>query len=277
MKNTTGSVPSSAPGREEESAGTTLAQIVRLGAQRMLQQGLEEEVNAFLAEHAEVRDKRERRLVVRNGHIAEREVLTGAGALAVRQPRVRDRRRDPDERVQFSSSILPPYLRRAKNLDELIPWLYLRGISTGDFQPALEALLGENAKGLSPNVIVRLKEKWFQELEEWNRRDLSQTEYVYVWADGVYFNIRLEDERQCILVLMGATADGTKELIAVQDGFRESEQSWSELMRDVKRRGLTVAPKLAVGEARAELAAVLRWRGVFRALEVRARLGKLVR
>jgi transposase-like protein len=224
----------------------------------MLQQALEEEVNTFLAEHAEVRDECSRRLVVRNGRVPAREILTGAGAVAVRQPRVRDRRRDPDERVQFSSSILPPYLRRAKNLDELIPWLYLRGISTGDFQPALEALLGENAKGLSPNVIVRLKEKWFQELEEWNRRDLSQTEYVYVWADGVYFNIRLEDERQCILVLMGATADGTKELVAIQDGFRESEQSWGELMSDVKRRGLTVAPKLAVGDGALGFWAALR-------------------
>ena len=257
-KTTSDSVPSGTPGSEGESVATTLAQLVRLGAQRMLQQALEEEVNAFLGEHAEVRDDGDRRLVIRNGHVPERELLTGAGALEVRQPRVRDRRTDSDERVRFSSSILPPYLRRSKNLDELIPWLYLRGISTGDFQPALEALLGKNAKGLSPNVIVRLKEKWFQELEEWNRRDLSKTEYVYVWADGVYFNIRLEDERQCILVLMGATADGTKELIAVQDGFRESEQSWSELMSDVKRRGLTVAPKLAIGDGALGFWAALR-------------------
>src|SRR5262249_39961663 len=158
-------------------------------------QALEQEVNAFLAGHAEVHDATGHRLVVRNGQLPVREVLTGAGPLEVRQPRVRDRRADPEERVRFSSSILPPYLRRSKNLDELIPWLYLRGISTGDFQAVLEALLGANAKGLSSNVIVRLKEKWFQELEEWNRRDLSKTQYVYVWADGVYFNIRLEDER----------------------------------------------------------------------------------
>ncbi len=147
--------------------------------------------------------------------------------------------------------MLPPYLRRSRSLDELIPWLYLKGVSTGDFTDALRVLLGENAPGLSANCVVRLKEQWSAEYERWSRRDLSQTQYVYLWADGIYVNVRLESEensRQCLLVLMGATADGKKELIAVRDGYRESEQSWSELLLDLKGRGLSLAPKLAVGD-----------------------------
>jgi len=238
-----------------------LDEIVREGAQRMLQAAIEKEVEEFLQEHAQRRDEEGRRLVVGNGHLPSRGVLTGAGNLEVRQPRARDNTPDPAERVQFSSKILPPYLRRSKSIDDLIPWLYLKGISTGDFAEALQTLVGEDAKGLSPNVIVRLKEHWCQEYEAWSRRDLSGKQYVYVWADGIYANIRLEDEenrRQCMLVLMGATAEGRKELIAVVDGYRESEQSWYELLVELRQRGLKFAPRLAVGDGALGFWAALR-------------------
>jgi len=179
----------------------------------------------------------------------------------VQQPRVRDNSPNKDERVQFSSAILPPYLRRSKAIEEFIPWLYLKGISTGDFSEALQTLLGEQARGLSPNVIVRLKEQWTAEYEEWNRRDLTGKQYVYLWADGIYVNVRLEDtenQRQCLLVVMGATAEGDKELIAVMDGYRESEQSWSELLVDLRQRGLTLAPLLATGDGALGFWAALR-------------------
>jgi putative transposase len=247
--------------REQFEGRSPLDELVRTGAQRMLQKAIEDEVQQFLFEHAERVDQQGRRLVVRNGHLPSRELLTGAGPLEVRQPRVRDNTPDPDQRVRFSSTILPPYLRRSKSIDELIPWLYLKGVSTGDFSEALQALLGENAKGLSPNVIVRLKEQWCQEYEQWSRRDLSDKQYVYVWADGIYANIRLEtpeNRRQCMLVLMGATAEGHKELIAVIDGYRESEQSWYELLVGLKQRGLTFAPKLAVGDGALGFWAALR-------------------
>jgi transposase-like protein len=228
-----------------------LDDLVRQGAQRMLQAALEREVDAFLARYEDRRDEKGNRLVVRNGRMPSRDILTGAGPLEVQQPRVRDKSPEKAERVEFSSSILPPYLRRSKSVDELIPWLYLKGISTGDFQEALQALLGENAKGLSANVVVRLKEQWSQEYEQWRRRDLSDKHYVYIWADGIHTKVRLEDAEnkgQCLLVLMGATADGQKELIAVLDGYRESKQSWRELLVDLKHRGLAIAPKLAIGD-----------------------------
>lgn len=237
-----------------------LDELIRYGAQRMLQTAVEAEVDEFIAQHAERRDAAGNRLVVRNGRLPSRELLTGAGRLEIRQPRVRDNS-PPTERVQFSSSILPPYLRRSKAIDELIPWLYLKGISTGDFTEALQALLGENAPALSPNVVVRLKEQWGQEYDAWRRQDLSDKQYVYVWADGVHVNVRLENEanqRQCILVLMAATADGRKELLAVADGYRESEQSWHELLVDLKSRGLVLAPKLAVGDGALGFWAALR-------------------
>jgi transposase-like protein len=177
----------------------------------------------------------------------ERTITTGIGDVAVQQPRVHDRRPD-GKREKFTSAILPPYLRKTKSIEELIPWLYLKGVSTGDFNEALAALLGPEAKGLSASTVMRLKGIWEQEYQEWNQRDLTGKQYVYIWADGVYFNIRLEDGRQCILVLMGATAEGKKELIAIQDGHRESEQSWKELLLSVKARGLIIDPKLAVGD-----------------------------
>ena len=218
----------------------------------MLGAAIENEVGEYVAAHADQRDDTGRRLVARNGHLPQRSIQTGLGAIEVRRPRVNDRRTDREgHRLRFTSKILPPYLRRTKSIDELIPWLYLRGISTGDFSQALEALLGPQAKGLSPTNIVRLKDSWQQEWKAWSQRSLAGKRYVYFWADGVYFNIRLADEgnqRQCILVLMGATADGKKELIAISEGYRESEQSWKELLLDVKARGLASAPKLAVAD-----------------------------
>ena len=238
-----------------------LDELVRHGAQQMLQTAIETEVDEFLARHSERCDAGNKRLVVRNGYLPARELLTGAGRLAVEQPRVRDNSREKANRVPFSSKILPPYLRRSKALDELIPWLYLKGISTGDFTEALQALVGEDAPALSPNVVVRLTQEWAQEYDVWSRRDLSEKQYVYVWADGIHVNVRLENEanqRQCLLVLMGATADGLKELIAVVDGYRESDQSWYELLVDLKNRGLALAPKLAVGDGALGFWAALR-------------------
>ncbi len=217
----------------------------------MLQQAIEAEVGEFLLQHDDRRDEKGNRLVVRNGCNPSREVLTGAGPLEVQQPRVRDNTPEKSQRVPFTPSVLPPYLRRSKSVDELIPWLYLKSISTGDLQDALQSLLGKDAKGLGPNVVVRLKETWSHEYDAWNHRDLSDKQYVYLWADGIRVNVRLEDaenKRQCILVLMGATPEGKKELIAVMDGYRESEQSWSELLLALKQLGLTIAPKLAVGD-----------------------------
>ncbi len=224
-----------------------LTEILRRGAQQMLAQTIETEVAEWIAQHAHLTDEAGRRQVVRNGHLPQREITTGVGPVKVRQPRVLDRR-SKDEAESFSSKVLPPYLRKTKSIEELIPWLYLKGVSTGDFSEALAALLGPQAAGLSASTVTRLKAVWEDEFTAWNQRSLEGKEYVYVWADGVHFNIRLEEDRQCILVLMGATADGKKELIAVLDGFRESEQSWKELLLDVKSRGLLLDPKLATGD-----------------------------
>jgi putative transposase len=203
--------------REQFEGRDVLDQLARQGAQQMLQQAIETEVQEFLDVHQQRRDNDGNRLVVRNGHKPSRKILTGAGALEVQQPRVRDNSPCPAARVQFRSAILPPYLRRSKAIEEFIPWLYLKGISTGDFSEALQTLLGERTKGLSPNVIVRLKEQWTVEYEAWNRRDLTGKHYVYFWADGIHVNVRLEDtenKQQCLLVVMGATAEGHKELLA---------------------------------------------------------------
>jgi transposase-like protein len=224
-----------------------LTSILRDGAQRLLSEAIEAEVAEWIETHRHRRDEQGHRQVVRNGHLPERTLMTGVGPVKVKQPRVLDRR-PSDEAEPFSSKILPPYLRKTKSIEELIPWLYLKGISTGDFSEALAALVGPAAKGLSASTITRLKEVWQGEFQEWTKRSLKGKEYVYVWADGVHFNIRLEEDRQCILVLMGATADGRKELIAITDGFRESEQSWKALLLDVKARGLVIDPKLATGD-----------------------------
>lgn len=247
--------------RRQFEDGSMLDQIIREGAQRMLQAAINAEVDSFVERHSDRLDDEGRRLVVRNGHLPAREILTGAGPVQVRQGRVRDNSPNAEERVQFTPSVLPAYLRRSSAIEELIPWLYLKGVSTGDFQEALQSLVGEKAKGLSPNVIVRLKQQWGEEYDQWCQRDLSEKQYVYLWADGIHVKVRLEDDankKQCILVLIGATAEGQKELIAVLDGYRESEQSWSELLLDLKQRGLANAPKIAVGDGALGFWAALR-------------------
>jgi transposase-like protein len=224
-----------------------LTDVLRQGAAQLLAQAIQAEVAAYLDARSNLRDEAGRQQVVRNGSLPQRTILTGIGPVEVKQPRVQDRR-PADQREPFASAILPPYLRKTKSIEELIPWLYLKGISTGDFSEALAAILGPQAKGLSAPTVTRLKAVWQQEYEAWGKRSLAGKHYVYVWADGVHFNLRLEEDRQCILVLMGATADGKKELIAVSDGYRESEQSWKALLLDCQARGLTVAPVVAVGD-----------------------------
>jgi transposase-like protein len=222
--------------------------ILRDGARRALQAAIEREVEEYIQRHQQHRDDQGRRLVVRNGHHTTRKIQSGNGPIEVRQPRVNDRRVDEQgQRFRFTSMILPPYLRKTKAIEELVPWMYLKGISTNDFPEALSCL-GHDGSGLSPTTIVRMKEIWQGQYENFSKRSLEGKRYVYVWADGIYFNIRLTDERPCILVLMGATEDGTKELIAMVDGQRESEQSWLELLVDVRSRGLIDAPKLATGD-----------------------------
>lgn len=221
-----------------------LTAVLRQGARKLLQQAVDDEVVEYLAQHGELKDEQGRQRVVRNGYLPERTIQTGIGDVAVKAPRVRDRAGE----LKFSSSILPPYLRRTRSLEELLPWLYLKGLSTSDFSSALTALLGKEAPGLSAKTISRLKEVWKREHEQWSRRSLSGKEYVYLWADGIYFGVRLEDARQCILVLIGATADGKKELLGIADGYRESAESWKELLLDLKRRGLEIEPKLATGD-----------------------------
>lgn len=231
------------------STSDVLSDILRQGAQQLLAISIETEVASYIEEHAGERDADGRRLVVRNGYREPRTIDTGVGKVEVTAPRVNDRRVDEDgNRLQFTSKILPPYLRRTKSIDELIPWLYLKGISTGDFSECLQQLVGSKAARLSPTTVGRLKAVWIEEFETWSKRSLEDKQYVYLWVDGVHFNIRLEEDRQCILVVMGATADGRKELVAVHDGYRESEQSWKEILLDLKARGLKYEPKLAIGD-----------------------------
>ena len=230
------------PGADGRDA---LTDVLRQGAWRMLAQTVEDEVEAFVAAHEHIRDEKGRRLVIRNGYLPERTIQSGIGDIAVKAPRVRDR---SGSGIRFTSAILPPYLRRTKSIEELIPWLYLKGISTGDFSEALAALLGADAPGLSAATVCRLKEVWKGELETWQRRDLTGKRYVYFWVDGVYFQARLEQAKQCFLVVIGADEAGNKELVGLWDGFRESEQSWMELLLDLKSRGLEMGPKLAVGD-----------------------------
>ncbi|RMF47100.1 MAG: IS256 family transposase [Deltaproteobacteria bacterium] len=225
-----------------------LTELLRRGARKLIEEAIHAELDVMLESVAHLKDEQGRRRVVRNGYLPERSVQTGIGEVTVKVPRVRDRAKTAQQKIRFTSSILPKYMRKTRSLEALIPWLYLKGVSTGDFSEALAALLGTDAPGLSQPTISRLKAAWKQEYEAWRQRDLSQKEYVYVWADGVYFNVRMDQDAQCILVIIGATKDGRKELIAIEDGYRESAQSWRELLLDLKRRGLTVAPKLAVGD-----------------------------
>jgi putative transposase len=235
-----------------------LDEVVREGARRMLAAALEAEVDAYLAELAGERDERGRRLVVRNGHAQPRQVLTSAGAVEVVAPRVNDKRTDPatGQRKRFRSAILPPWCRKSPKVAEVLPLLYLHGLSTGDFVPALERFLG-SAAGLSAAAITRLTKQWTDDYHTWRGRDLSDVDYVYVWADGVHVNVRLEQDKLCLLVIVGVRADGSKELVALADGYRESAGSWADLLRDCARRGMR-APVLAVGDGALGFWAALR-------------------
>ena len=221
-----------------------LEDTLRKGAQRLLQQAIENEVQEFLSSLMELRTDDGRRRVIRNGYLPERSIQTGIGSIPVKQPRIRDKKRE----LSFTSAILPPYVRRTPSVEEVISVLYLKGISTNSFPEALEAILGENAKGLSPTNIVRLKESWETEYKEWSKRDLTGKHFVYIWADGIYFNVRLEEDRPCLLVLIGALRDGSKEIVGIYDGHRESKLSWSEALTDLKKRGVSIAPSLAIGD-----------------------------
>jgi putative transposase len=226
----------------------SLEQIAREGAHRALQRAIEQEVSEYVDEHRDHVDDAGHRLVVRNGHKPPRTILSGVGPIEVIQPRVDDRRIDENGvRFRFTSKILPPYLRKTKAIEDLVPWLYLKGISTGEMPDAL-IHLGFDGSGLSPASVVRMLQAWQGEYTDWSKRDLTGKHYVYVWADGIYFGCRLTDDRPCVLVLMGATEDGKKELIAMIDGQRESETSWTALLLDLKARGMTEAPKLATGD-----------------------------
>ena len=226
-----------------------LTDILRTGARQLLAQAIEAEVDAHITAHADLTDDEGRRRIVRHGHSPEREIQTGIGAVPVRSPRVRDRDPDaPGGRIRFTSSILPPYLRRARSVEELLPWLYLKGISTGDFGEALAALLGPDAPGLAASTSARWKSVWQDEYEVWSKRDLSARRYVYFWADGVYFSPRMDHDKQCVLVIIAADAIGNKDIVGLVDGYRESAQSWRELLLDLKRRGLKTGPDLAVGD-----------------------------
>jgi len=238
------------PLHQPGSVEDPLTEIARDGAKRMLAAALRAEADAFVAQYAEETLPDGRQRVVRHGYGPERSIQTGIGALDVRRPKVRDRAADvpTEEKIRFSSAILPRWARRSKRLEALLPVLYLRGVSTGDFQEALAAILGQDAPNLSPNVISRLTGEWQQEYDRWQRRDLSARRYVYIWADGVYLQARMERQAECMLVILGATPEGKKELVGFQVGVRESTQSWRELLVDIKARGLEVPPEIAVGD-----------------------------
>jgi transposase-like protein len=224
-----------------------LTEILRQGARSLLAHALETEIEIFLNQYKDLKDETGLQRIVRNGYLPERQIQTGIGPVPVEVPRIRDRSLQVSERVFFTSAILPPYLRKTRSMEQLIPWLYLKGVSTGDFSDALTALVGKDAPGLSAPTISRLKAVWQQEFQQWQKRNLSEKHYVYFWADGIYCNVRMDD-KQCLLVIMGATADGVKELVAIEGGFRESELSWKQLLLDLKSRGLTTAPQLAIGD-----------------------------
>jgi putative transposase len=235
--------------RPDDGTEDPWTEMLRHGARSLLAQAIEAEVATFVAMHADLVDDVGRRRLVRNGFLPERMIQTGIGEVPVRQPRVRDRSLGmPHGKIRFTSAILPRYLRRTRSLEEVLSWLYLKGISSGDFSEALAALLGPDAPGLSASTIGRLKEAWQADVEAWQGRDLIGKRYVYFWVDGVYFNARLDQERQCILVVIGADERGCKELVGLTDGYRESEQSWRELLVDLRHRGLAVGPELAIGD-----------------------------
>jgi len=238
------------PFRQSETVADPLTELAREGARRMLAEALKAEADAFVASFADEQLEDGRQRIVRHGFGPERKIQTGIGALDVQRPKVRDRMAttDPAERIRFTSNILPKWARRSVSLDALLPVLYLKGISTGDFQDALAAIMGPDAPNLSPSVISRLTAGWQAQYDTWVRRDLSARNYVYIWADGVYLQARMAENAECILVIIGATPEGKKELIGFQVGLRESTQSWHELLTDIKGRGLSIPPKIAVGD-----------------------------
>ena len=235
--------------RQSDEISDPLTDVLRSGARRLLAQAVEMEADDFIAAMKELKLADGRDRIVRHGHGPERSIQTGIGPVPVSRVKIRDRGANGEaDRVRFASSILPKWARRTRSLDALLPVLYLRGVSTGDFQEALSALVGKDAPNLSPSVITRLTAQWNADYERWQKRDLSARRYVYVWADGVYLQARMEDQAECMLVLIGATPEGKKEVVGFQTGVRESAQSWRELLVDVKRRGLKVAPDIAVGD-----------------------------
>lgn len=229
-----------------ETFTDALTALVRQGARQIIAQAVEAELTEFLAQHRQLKDQQGRQAVVRNGYLPERTITTGVGEVAVQVPKVRDR---TGQGIKFNSALLPPYLKRSLSVEEVLPWLYLKGVSAGDFAEALGALLGAQAAGLSASTISRLKAKWVEEHQDWQKRSLQGKRYVYVWADGVYFNLRNgEDDRQCILVLIGVTDTGDKELLGMEAGFRESELTWKTLLLRLVDQGLSVDPELAIGD-----------------------------
>ncbi len=222
-----------------------LTELLRNGARQLVAEAVEAELQDLLHYYVDLRSDKGHRQIVRNGYLPEREIQTGIGPVKIRVPKIRDK---SGQGIKFNSTLLPPYMRKTRAIEEVLPWLYLKGISTGDFQEALQALLGNDAKGLSASTISRLKSTWEKEHETWNNRSFSGKRYVYIWADGVYFNVRSDDSKQCILVIIGVTEQGRKEFIAIEDGYRESEQSWIELLLRIKAQGLKHHPELAIGD-----------------------------
>jgi len=227
-----------------EGKADVLTDLLRSGARGLIKKAVQTELAEFLSQYQDMTDSEGKPLVVRNGYLPQREIMTGIGPVDIKVPKTRDR---GGQGIHFRSELLPPYIKRTKSVETVLPWLYLKGISTGDFSEALAALLGKNAKGLSAGTISRLKQCWVNEYDDWRTRNLSKENYVYIWADGIYFNIRSDDAKQCILVIIGVTSRGDKEFLAIEDGYRESEQSWTEVLLSLKDRGFR-SPKLAVGD-----------------------------
>jgi putative transposase len=232
-----------------EFSADPLTALIQAGAKELLRTAVLAEVSTFIVEHAHLLDEEGRQRLVRHGFLPEREVMTGIGTVSVQVPRVRDRGSNADgSKIKFRSALVPPYLRKSKSVEELLPWLYLKGISTGDFSEALAALLGPDAEGLSSSTITRLKATWWAEYETWRKRDLKGKRYVYIWADGVYFTPRLDGDRQCMLVIIGTDEYGEKDVLAITDGFRENADSWRDILNGLKKRGLSMPPELATGD-----------------------------
>jgi len=226
-----------------------LTEVLRQGARNLVLQAVEAEFASFLQDHEDKRLEDGRKRVVRHGHLPERKVITGIGAVPVKVPRARDRKgNNKEDIIRFASQLLPPYVRRSKSIEATIPYLYLKGISSGDFSQVMPVLLGKDAVGFSGDTVLRLRQQWKEELHQWNKRRLDSKSYVYLWADGIYFQARLEDEKQCMLIIIGATPEGKKGLVGFLDGYRESTQSWRELLLDLKARELNVPPSLAIGD-----------------------------